>query len=158
LPATDREVFAYFCADPETPREIDYLAYAAYANEKYQWMAHFENAKNRPPTLAEENDWISNLPDTRLEAITRESYAFFKYAAHRYLNEEIEEEKAAAINNSILDRVKEATSFTSTFIPNLFIGLMASLLFSVLIIIFGAIFNRDPSPIALFKAIVPSKQ
>ncbi len=55
MPANDREVFAYFRNQKETSTEIDHLAYASYAYDKYQWMERFEELNQRAPTLAEEN-------------------------------------------------------------------------------------------------------
>jgi len=155
LPATDREVFEYFRSDPDTPVEVDNLAYASYAFDKYEWMKRFEEINGSPPTAQQENDWINQLPKSRLDEIRTEAYRFFDYAAKRYMKEEIEEAKEEAINSSILDEVKRATSFWSTFFPNLFIGVVASLAFSFLVIACGYIFNDDPSPIGFFKSLIP---
>jgi hypothetical protein len=70
--------------------------------------------------------------------------------------EEIEREKKLAVDASILREVRRATKFASTFWPNLTIGVVASLAFTLLVILFGYIFNHDPSPVALFKALGPS--
>ena len=50
MPATDREVFAYFLQDETTTREIALLTYASYAASKYDWATHFEQRRGRPPT------------------------------------------------------------------------------------------------------------
>lgn len=156
MPSNDREVFNYFRSQAKTTREIDYLAYASYAYDRYQWMERFEELNGRPPSFEEENTWISHLPNSRLDEITADLYNFFDFAARKYMTDEIQKERDEAVKDSILNQVERATSFKSTFFPNLFIGVIASFLFSCLVIGMGLIYNHDPSPIALYKAIVPS--
>ncbi len=157
MPTNDREVFAYFRSQPNTPREVDHLAYASYAFDKYEWMQKFEELNGRLPAIEEENNWISQLPDSRLNEITEEAYRFFDFAARNYLADEIERERKEAIDSSILSEVRRSTSFLNTALPNLFIGVIASLVFSCLVIVMGIIYAHDPSPIALYKAIVTPK-
>jgi hypothetical protein len=155
MPANDREVFKYFREQKNTTREIYHLAYASYARAKYDWMDHFEKLYGKSPDLEEENTWIADLPESRFDEFTTGAFEFFEVAARAYMATEIEEERKDAINTSILAQIEKATSFGTTFFPNLVIGLSASLLFAVLLIILGSIFNKDPSPIALFKSLEP---
>ena len=157
MPANDREVFDYFRNNEETSIEIDHLAYAAYAFDKYEWMKHFEALKGKPPTIAEENEWISQLPETRLNDIRVDAYRFFEDAARSYMRDEIEAENKKAINSSILREIRQFTSFGHNWLQNIFLGIVASFAFSIIVIIMGVIFAHDPSPIALYKEIAPSE-
>ena len=42
MPTTDREVFSYFSKDPDGALEVDYLAFATFSNDKFDWMKKFE--------------------------------------------------------------------------------------------------------------------
>lgn len=155
MPSSDREMFKYFREQKDTSREIDHLAYASYAYAKYEWMDHLEKTNGRPPSMEEENAWIQAIPHSRLEEFTDLAFDFFDFAARKYLVDEIEKERKEAVEASIMGRIEEITSFRSTFFPNLVVGLSASLIFSVLVIVMGVIYAHDPSPISLYKAIVP---
>jgi len=156
MPSTDREVFEYFQSKPETPVEVDYLAYAKYAYDKYEWMQKFEEINKREPNVEEENNWIAHLPDSKLDETHNDAFGFFELAARKYMEDEIEEEKKSAINSSILMEIRNFTSFWRNLPANLMIGIFASLIFSVLIILMGVLFARDPSPVALYKELTPS--
>jgi len=156
MPKTDREVFEYFRSDPETSVEVDNLAYASFAFHKYEWMEQFASLRGRQPTQAEENQWISELPDSRLDEIRDVAYLAFEAAADGYLRERIEQERKTAVEQSILTEIRQFTSFWRNFGPNLLIGIAASVAFSLLLIVMASIFADDPSPIALYKQIAPA--
>lgn len=158
MPLNDREVFEHFLKDPDASLEIAHLAYAAYASSKYDWAAHFEQRKGQPPTVAEMDEWIASQPPSRLTEIREAAATTFELAALAYLNARIEAEKERAVRDSILGqvegmakRVEVATSFKATWLPNLFIGIVASFLFALLVLGGAAIYREDPSIFALFK-------
>jgi hypothetical protein len=165
MPANDKEVFEYFRRDPATSLEVDFLAYASYAYDKYAWMARFNELHKRDPSPAEIDSWISQLPNSRLDEIQEWAVDYFAGAARAFTAEETKREVERGINASILTEVRthnqsvlgtvtSATSFKSTWWQQLLVGIIASFVFAVLIILASAIFARDPSPLALYKGIV----
>jgi hypothetical protein len=52
---------------------------------------------------------------------------------------------------AIASRVERATSFRATWLPNLFIGVVATIVFTLLVLVGAAIYRGDPSIFALFK-------
>ena len=77
----------------------------------------------------------------------------------------MEEERAKAVDSSILsrvetmaERVERATSFRATWFPNLCIAVVASFAFVVIVVVGGIIFANDPSPFALLKKLVQPTQ
>ncbi len=161
MPETDREVFAYFLADPSNPREVALLAYASYAVSKYDWAAHFEQRYGRRPDPEEADEWTASQPESRLIEIRDTAITFFADAATAFMA------KAAAVNASIMSevqrlnqdlttKVEQATSFSGTWKQGLFLGVAASFAFTALVIAGGFIFDRDPSPFGWFKPRPPA--
>ena len=151
MPTSDREVFDRFLIDPDRSREEALLAYASYAAEKYDWIAHIEGRDNQTPDDAEVARWISDLSDARLRAIQEQAVAAFDVAARAYMEPVIEHETKEAVDASILGAVQRATSFRATVWPNLFIGIVASLAFSILVLLVAWVADRDLSPVGLWK-------
>jgi len=156
-------VFEHFLKDPDATLEIAHLAYAAYASSKYDWARHFEERKGRPPTPEEIDEWIASQPPSRLDEIMEAAKTTFELAATAYMANRIEAEKERAVRDSILGqvegmarRVETATSFKATWLPNLFIGVVASFLFALIVLGGAAIYREDPSIFALFKASPPA--
>jgi hypothetical protein len=165
MPKTDQEVFEHFRSFGSDPGEeiICLLAYASYAQAKYEWVNHSKIRHGRDPTEHEVATWIADLPNPRLADILNSAIDTFNNAAERYLKTRTEEERAKAVDSSILgrvdimaQRVERATSFRATFLPNLFTGVVASFAFALLIILASLIFNKDPSPFAFFKNPAPA--
>jgi hypothetical protein len=154
---SDRDVFRRFMAGGES-REVALLAFASYAEAKYDWEAHHEARHGKPPTAIEVEHWIRDQSDHRLDEIQKTAVAYFDEAATAYMADQIEAERQAAVDQSILSevgliraRVEKATSFKSTFWPNVVVGVVASFAFALLIILASLVFNKDPSPFAFFK-------
>ncbi len=59
-------------------------------------------------------------------------------------------------NEAVTVRFIRAIAFGSTFLPNRFMGVVASVAFSVLVIGASLIFARDPSPFALYRDLQPN--
>lgn len=166
MPVNDREVYAYFSSRSDNPPEVVALAYAGYAKAKYDWVAHIEQLDGTAPTAEAIDRWIAELPNSRLEGILEDATDLFDLAARAYMQAELEAavenardeavvREVTASNATVLARVERVTSFKSTLWPNLFIGVGASFVFSVVVIVGGLIFNRDPSPFAWFRDTPP---
>jgi hypothetical protein len=159
MPKSDQEVFDHFHTDygSNARREIALFAYAKFAQEKYDWVNH-EIIQGTPPTEAAVAGWIAALPNSRLAGIYEDANRFFNNAAEAYMRTRMEEERAKAVERSILGqveamarRVERATSFKATWLPNLFIGVVASFVFTLVVLGGAAIYRGDPSIFALFK-------
>lgn len=53
--------------------------------------------------------------------------------------------------------VERATSLWATWLPNLMIGVVASVMFTLFVMVGAAIYERDPSTFALFKQSPPAR-
>ncbi|MFK4047513.1 hypothetical protein [Roseomonas mucosa] len=177
MPASDREVFTYFQEDPNTTPETALLAYAAYVQAKYDWVDH-QAQRGRSVTAEDIEEWTASQPETRLIEIRDTALTFFADAATTYMQPHLEAAKETAVKGSILSegkrlnteltakvdtamaaldrKVENATSFSGTWKQNMFLGVAASFAFTVLVILGGFIFDRDPSPFAWFKARAPA--
>lgn len=155
---SDREVFAHFLEDDTATREVALLAYASYAASKYEWAAHFERRFQRPPTAEEADEWTASLPESRLSEIRDTAVTFFADAATAYMLPQLEEARANAARDAVLlkveavaARVERATSLRATWLPSLLTGVVASVVFTLLVLVGAAIYRGDPSVFALFK-------
>ena len=167
MPADDREVWRHFNLRSADTREVTELAYAKFTRSQYEWMAHVETRDGSAPSQSDVIRWIADLPDSYLETIRLYAIDSFDLAARSYMAAEIERavesarddaivREIRASNEAIVAQVTRATAFGSTFLPNLFIGVVASVAFSVLVIGASLIFARDPSPFALYRGLQPS--
>ncbi len=159
---SDRDVFARFQNEGQPPG-IALLAFARYAEAKYDWEAHYQDRFGRPPDAPEIEDWIQNLPDSRLSAILAEAVAYFGELAAAYMEPRIAAERQKAIDSSIVGdvqgmvaQVKKAMSFWSTFWANVAAGIVASFVFALLIVFAALIFNKDPSPFSFLRQPQPA--
>ena len=173
MPRNDKEVWEYFRDGSEEDSQIDFLAFGSYSFDKFEWMEKYAEINGQGPDPAEIERWISQLPNSRLEEMSEWASNFFDNAARAYLEEEHREDVQKAVDGAVLTSIRDsneavgksveastselksfvatALSFRSTFWPNVFIGLVSSLVFSVLIILAAVVFAKDPSPIALAK-------
>lgn len=110
MPNNELEVFEYFTSGEDPFQEINFVAYALFAYKRKEWCDHFEQQKGRKPTHGEIDDWIGQLPDFEFRQMRGDAAAFFHTAARAHLETEIEQEKAEAIEDSILDEIREYTS------------------------------------------------
>lgn len=111
MPNTDKEVFNHLSSDPNTEAEIDYFTYVIYSIEKYEWIDHVETVTGNPPPLEELTRWISQITPVRYANMREKAAQLFDSAARRYLQAEIEKQKAEAVRTSILSEVKAAGAF-----------------------------------------------
>jgi hypothetical protein len=169
-------MFEHFQSDYVSTPEVALLAYARYVQDKYDWIAQRLTRAGKAPTEAEVTRWISDLPTSRLAEIQAGASNTFKQAAEAYMAARIAEERTKAVNESILggvqaiaqrvettaQRVEEtarrferATSLRATWLANVFIGIVASFAFTLIVLLGAAIYRRDPSPFALFKDGLP---
>jgi hypothetical protein len=153
MPNTDREVFAYFRRDEDTSPEVDALAYAADAFDKYEWMTKVEKRDGKVPAGAEIDRWISELPDSRLDEIQQNALAFFRKTVSTYVEEAEERAFRAGQQDAIVRQVERATSFWRNLPGNLTVGIVSSFVFALLLVLASVVFNKDPSPIALYEKL-----
>jgi hypothetical protein len=109
--SSDRDVFDKLTSDPESSREIDFIAYAMFAYEKSEWMRHWEKSKGQPPTSTEIDNWISNLTDYQFNQMRAKAFEFFDTAARDYLADEIEAARQEALRSAIVTEVKASGGF-----------------------------------------------
>jgi len=102
--------------------------------------------------------WIADLTNSRLREIWNGASDFFADSAKRYMAQRMEEERAKAVETSILSRVTEmaqkverATAFRSRWPSDLLIAVAASFVFAVIVLLGAAIYRDDLSIFALVK-------
>lgn len=174
MPNNDKDVWEYF-SNGDDDQQVDFLAFSSFSFDKFEWMEKFAENHGQQPTEAEINKWISELPDSRLDEMREWAQNFFENAARAYLEEEHKEALQQAINSALVvsvrdnneavksaviasneeaqRRVEGALSFKNTWLPNVFLGVISSFLFAILIVLASIIFTKDPSPIALIKSV-----
>ena len=173
MPDGDREVFDYFRSAESTSAEIDYLAFASYSYDKFDWMDHFEGLNGRSPTAEEVQNWVRQLPPARLDEMREWAETFFDRAARAYLESEIKKrldrqqrsgllasvrDTNIALQRSVKDSnqavaaaVERSLSLRNTWLSGVVIGVASSAAFAILIYLASLIYTHDPSPIALIK-------
>lgn len=175
MPDNEKEVWAYFSDEGEENQQVNFLAFSSFSFDKFEWMDKFSKKNGRQPTATEIDSWISELPDSRLDEMREWAQNFFEAAARAFLEDEHREAVQNASNSAVVAtvrdnnqllraavmssneelgrRVERALSFTNTFAPNIFIGIISSFLFAIIIVLAALIFAKDPSPIALVKSL-----
>ena len=131
---SDREVFEHIGQNPETGLEIDFLTYAIYAYEKYQWMELFKQQTGDYPTEEEAVRWISQITNFRFAGYREDAARLFDSAARSYMAEEIEREKQRAVRESILNEVRAAASWWRQTGIALITAILAPLIIGSLIV------------------------
>jgi hypothetical protein len=110
MPSNDVEVFEHFTSEENPVQEINFLAYALFAYKKREWCAHYEQLNGHKPTHDEIDQWITNLSDFEYRNMLGDAAQFFHAAAQTHLTQEIEEQKAEAVEDSILDEIRDFTN------------------------------------------------
>jgi len=160
---SDRDVFKRFMEDDKSSRQVALLAFASYAERKYDWEAHYETRHDEPPGGNEIERWIKDLSDAYLNDILNSAIDYWDDAARNYMADQIAVERQQAVDQSISSkveairsRIEEITTFRSMFWPHTGFAVIGSFFFAILIILAGWIFNKDPSPFAFFKQPEPA--
>jgi len=156
MPASDREVFDYFRRDPRSPPAADALAYASFSFDKYEWMAKREEISGTAPTGEQVDQWISELPYSRLDEIQHNALEFFEQTLSDYVLPARADGYQAGKQDAIVSRVTEATSFWKNLPGNIAVGVVSSFAFAVILILASIVFNKDPSPIAFYGKLSPA--
>jgi fatty acid desaturase len=129
MPASDREVFAYLKADESTPHEVNLLAFAMFANDRDEWIKHFEAQNGQAPTQDQVNAWTADITDYRFQQMRNEAATFFDVAARAYMQEEMQAARMSVLESEIIARVSAAGNFWR----QLFIALGTAILAPVII-------------------------
>jgi hypothetical protein len=153
MPETDQEVFDHFSNLAGENFEIGLMAYAKYAQEKYDWATHKRLHDGYPPSDEETTRWITELTNSRLDGIYSGAIIQFGAAAEDYMRPRIEAERLAVPGRVEIaaQRVERATSFWRNVVPNVIVAVAASFVFSLIVLVSAAIYRGDPSIFALFK-------
>jgi hypothetical protein len=114
MPKTDREVFDHLCnRDDLVGEEIGFLAYAIYAQEKYEWATeHFQNG--HAPSETDLNRWVADITPSRFAKMREAAAQLFDEAAHRYLQPQIELQKEQAVRGVYFGRSQGSRIFFQT--------------------------------------------
>lgn len=149
MPKSSREVYKMLSSNSGEPVDAGYIAVGMFESLKNEWIDYIEKRDGAPPTETDINRWIEDLSPSQLEKIKNEAYGWFSISSRILLNDEIEEKKKTAANNSIVETIRSATSGWKSFGIGVASSVLASLLFAILLIAFYWIAVRDPSPMGL---------
>ena len=134
MPRNDREVWEFLGANDEVPSELTFITYAIYAYEKYDWISEFERRASRPPGADEIDQWIADITTYRFDGMRSKAAELFDEGARRLLAPEIERQKQAAVDGSILAEVKATSSFWKQIVLSLIASVLAPLIIGGMIV------------------------
>ena len=97
---------------------------------------------------------ISPARGGTVKAWLRDQHAAFDAAAWAYMQPLTERAIADAVDKSILAEVKRATSLRATFWPSVVSGVVASVVFALLVLLGAWIAKMDPSLIGTVKELL----
>lgn len=106
MPSNDREMWKAISGQKASSAEVNYLTYAIYAFEKYDWVQSFETSNGTPPSAQDTDNWITQITDHRIAVWRDSAVRFFDGAARAYLATEIERQKKDAVDQSILNEIR----------------------------------------------------
>jgi hypothetical protein len=118
-----------------------------------QWISKREKSSGTAPTAEQVDQWISELPDSRLDEIQRTAIDFFEQTIADYVLLARADGYHAGKDDAIVSRVTEATSFWKNLPGNIAVGVVSSFAFAVILILAAVVFNKDPSPIAFYEKL-----
>jgi hypothetical protein len=157
MPENDREVFEHFQALGSGQRlEVGLMAYARFAQEKYNWMDHQQVRTGSAPTDEEIANWIaSDLTNSRLDDIYNAAVNQFRAAAEDYLAERGRalEDRIVGRVDAAAQRVERSVKFWPRLIPDIMVGVAVTLTVGVLLVV-AAILIRGDSFIALLREVL----
>jgi hypothetical protein len=107
MPSNDRELWVAILSDNGS-EELNYLTYAKYSFEKYEWYDLFEKHKGKPPTAAEIDDWISQITAVRIRTWRENAARAFDVAARDYMKNQIMQERRDAVNDRIVTSIEDS--------------------------------------------------
>jgi hypothetical protein len=108
MPSNDREIWVSIVSGNTHPPELNYLTYAIYSFEKYEWYDQIEKVKGKSPTPDEINEWISQITETRIKAWRESSARTFDLAARAYMKDYLVQERQTAINDRVIASVQSS--------------------------------------------------
>jgi hypothetical protein len=154
MPKSDQEVFEHFRSDYDRRLgiEVALLAYARFAQAKYDWVNHNQATED------EVARWISGLPNSYFSEIHKNAVNLFNDAAEEYMKPNMDVERAKAVEQSILNRVEKmaerverATSSWRLFLPNVVASVVASFVFAAIVLFCVAVYHGNTSILDWFK-------
>lgn len=154
-PTNDKEVFDLFQADADTPLSLDFITYAIFSFEKYQWHMHFEAMNARPPTQVETDGWIAQLTAFRFSGMREEAARFFDAAAREYLREEMQADRERAVASSIVAEVRAAGAWWRQLAIALATSILAPIIIGGMIAAALTYDRTAPTPTDLSRRLAP---
>ena len=143
-PSTDCEAFEYLVQRKDCPSEVDYIAYAIFAHRRKSWCDHFETRMGRRPSSQEIDNWIRELAPFEYREIRNAAATFFKRAAMEYMREDVELQKAAAVDASILNEVRSLGSPWRHLPIALIMALAAPIILGLIVFLIGMFDENFP--------------
>jgi hypothetical protein len=150
MPSNDREVWVSIVSENGQLPELNYLTYAIYSFEKYEWFDQIERTKGKPPTPVEINDWISQITETRIRVWREGAARTFDSAARIYMKDYLLQERRVAVNDQVVTSVQsslddfarnlreglEKQQKTGSFRNQLFTGFIIAILSPIILGVF----------------------
>lgn len=122
MPKNDREVWDLVVSGSHGNskfRELNYLTYAIYSFEKFEWYEQIEKEKSQPPSATEINEWISQITETRVKAWRESAARTFDEAARSYQKDELERNRRAIIDSSIVSELRHDLNEFKSIVQNI---------------------------------------
>jgi hypothetical protein len=107
MSTNDRDLWTEISSVNSGFRELNYLTYAIYSFEKFEWYEQVSSQRGTPPSEQELNEWISQITGTRIKVWGESAARTFDAAARTYLKDEIDKRCQEAAQNGVISRIKE---------------------------------------------------
>lgn len=146
-------------ASDEKERLIGMLAYADYKEEKYQWKEHYRQSKNVLDVPAQDvQHFLLAYHDNKLHKLRNDAEEILYVFAEHYAEERAEEAYNEALENNLLQEVKNQKD---GWFKTVFKGALGSLLFSVFVFLLSILISfasPDSNYSRLFQFIVGDEE
>lgn len=141
MPRNDREIWLTIISDPPGAPELNYLTYAIYSFEKYEWYGQIEKQRGNPPTPVEIDEWISQITEFRIKAWRENAARTFDVAARTYMQDEFSRERQHFVDdhvitsvNAVLASVKRALAFRNQLFTAFVIAILSPVILGLIIL------------------------
>ena len=108
MPRDDREVFDYLLGLKDTSREVSFITYAIFAQERSEWIKHVAARDGSIPAQTDIDDRIADLTEYQFTAMRDRAVNMFDEAARAYLQDEIDAADDRALRSAIVSEVRAA--------------------------------------------------
>lgn len=136
--------------------ELGLLAFAIIEDQKFDWIAHFRENNGRDPDEAEIRNWYEQQPESEFTRAIADAEHALQLVADDALKDILDRERLEVERGVIVSEIRLSRRFWPQFGINVAAGVISSLLFAAILVLFALLVFLDPSPIGWVRS-PPSK-